>query len=92
MPFSFRVDPKTAAKLRRLSWSTGRSQSDVVREAVEQYEPGGLPATDRTPDSTLVRIDRFVGSISTGGAHLSGDTHAKYRAALQRKHRGRRPR
>ncbi|MSO82486.1 MAG: CopG family transcriptional regulator [Acidobacteria bacterium] len=34
MPFSLRLDPDTEAKIRKLTAATGRSKSEVVREAV----------------------------------------------------------
>ncbi len=87
MPVSFRLDASTATKLRRLTAATGRSTSDVVREAVAHYSPE--PEAAGTV-SAFDRLKPFIGIVGTGGADFSRDTHAKYRAALQRKHRGRR--
>ena len=91
MPFSFRLDSETEARIRRLAATTGRSRSEVVREAVARY------ATDResgaaASGSAFDRLKPFVGVVRTGGADYSKDTHAKYRAVLKRKHRARRPR
>lgn len=91
MPFSIRLDPATEAKIRRLTAATGRSKSDVVREAVAQYAPDGGAAGSGAV-SAFERLKPFIGVARTGGAHYSTDTHAKYRAALQRKHRARRSR
>jgi len=90
MAFSFRLDPETEAQIRRLAKSTGRSKSAVVREAMAQYVAGGsgTVSTDRT---ALDRLRTFVGVVSTD-TQASTDTHRKYRAALDKKHRGRRPR
>jgi Arc/MetJ-type ribon-helix-helix transcriptional regulator len=88
MPFSFRLDPETEAKIRRLTATTGRSKSEVVREAVAQYAPDAGTAGESAYD----RLKPFVGVIGTGGAQYSGDTHAQYRALLQRKRRARRAR
>jgi hypothetical protein len=91
MPFSLRLDPDTEAKIRRLTAATGRSKSEVVREAVAQY----VPDRDAVPapgESAFDRMKPFIGATSTGGANYSKHTHAKYRALLQRKHRARRPR
>jgi predicted DNA-binding protein len=47
MPTSVRFDPKTEAVLRRLARRTGRTKSDVLREAIarmaepEDLEPSG---------------------------------------------------
>jgi predicted DNA-binding protein len=88
MPFSLRLDPETEAALRRLTRSTGRSKSAIVREAVAHY--GEEPPAEPAAETALDRLRPFVGIVATGGQY-STDTHAKYRAALQRKHRGRRP-
>ncbi len=91
MPFSLRLDPATEAKVRRLAASTGRSRSQVLREAMAQYElkdrRAGVPG-----GSAFDRVKSFAGIVRTGGEHFSKDTHAKYGALVGRKHRGRRSR
>ena len=91
MPFSIRLDPETEAKIRRLTATTGRSKSDVVREAVARFaaNDGGDASA---AGSAFERLKPFIGVVGTGGANLSTNTHAKYRAALERKHRARRSR
>jgi predicted DNA-binding protein len=91
MPFSLRLDPDTEATIRRLSATTGRSKSEVVREAVARYgaETGGSSAAG---ESAYDRLKPFIGTVSTGGAQSSKNTHTKYRALLQRKRRARRAR
>jgi hypothetical protein len=91
MPFSIRLDPDTEKKIRRLAKATATSKSAVVREAMAQYDPDGAPAPDAA-GAAFDRLTPFVGIVRTGGADFSRDTHAKYRAAVARKHRGRRPR
>lgn len=82
MAFSFRLDPRTAAKIRRLARARGWTQSAVVREAVAEY---GEPEIAGAPAASLRdRLAPFIGVISTD-QQLSTDTHAKYRAALERK-------
>jgi hypothetical protein len=91
MAISFRLDPETEAKIRRLVKQTGRSKSALVREAMAQYVPDA-GSTERPADRTaLDRLMPFVGVVSTG-AQGSTDTHRKYRTALARRHRGRRSR
>lgn len=91
MPFSLRLDRDTETRIRRLSTDTGQSRSAVVREAVAQYS-AMRDADARTANSAYDRLKPFVGIVTTGGANLSTDTHAKYRALLQRKHRATRSR
>ena len=90
MPFSFRPDARTAAKIRRLAAATSRSRSDIVREAVAEYAPDqDVPAPGA---SAYDRLKPFLGVVSTDGANLSRDTHRKYHALLRRTHRARRAR
>ena len=89
MPFSLRLDSATEAKIRRLARATGRSKSAVVREAVTQYG-ANEPSEAGDESSVLERLRPFLGVVATGGAELSTDTHAKYRAGLTRTRRGRR--
>ena len=91
MPFSLRLDPDTEAKIRRLATATNRSKSQVVREAVAQYAAEGQPAT-AAQASAFDRMKPFIGTISSGGANYSKDTHRKYRDLIRQKHRGRRTR
>jgi predicted DNA-binding protein len=91
MPFSLRLDSRTEGKIRRIARTTGLSKSAVVREAVEQYGNAPKPAA-AAGETALDRLRAVVGLVDTGGAELSTDTHAKYRASLATKHRDRRPR
>lgn len=91
MPFSLRLDPDTEAKIRKLTAATGRSKSEVVREAVARYAPDG-DAAPAPGESAFDRLKPFIGVIGTGGAHDSTQTHTKYRELLRRKHRARRSR
>lgn len=90
MPFSLRLDPDTESRIRRLSALTGRSKSQVVREAVAQYAPDEHPPS--AGDSTFDRLKPYVGVVRTGGRSYSSDTHRQYRALLQKKRRARRSR
>jgi len=87
MPFSFRLDPETEARIRRLAKATGRSRSAVVRDAVSQYDSAEIHRV-KVDQTALDHLRAFVGVVSTD-KQLSVDTHAKYRAALRRKSRGR---
>jgi hypothetical protein len=91
MPFSLRLDPETEAIIRRLSVGTARSKSQVVRDAVAHYAAERhLP--DAAEQSTFARLKAFIGTISTGGANYSKNTHRKYRDLIRQKHRARRAR
>jgi predicted transcriptional regulator len=87
MPFSLRLDSDTEARIRRLTRLTGRSKAAVIRDAVAQYAAEGDLVT--RGETAFDRLGPFVGVIDTGGAQLSSGTHAKYRAAVRAKRRGR---
>jgi Arc/MetJ-type ribon-helix-helix transcriptional regulator len=91
VPFSLRLDPDTEAMIRRLTARTGRSKSDVVREAVARYG-AEAESDDPGPRSTYERLKPYIGSVNTGGANFSEGTHEKFRAVLRRKHGARRSR
>ena len=91
MPFSLRLDPETEAKIRRLTAATGRSKSEVVREAVAHYAPD-RDAAPASGASAFDRLKPFIGVVATGGANYSTETHTNYRELLRRKHRARRSR
>jgi predicted DNA-binding protein len=84
MPFSFRLDPETEAKIRRLAAKSGKSRSMVVREAVEKYAAEDEEASARGP-TAYDRLKPYIGSISSGGKNHSQNTHEKYRALLKKK-------
>ncbi|MBM3818811.1 MAG: CopG family transcriptional regulator [Acidimicrobiia bacterium] len=91
MPFSLRLDPETEALLRRLTARTGRSKSQVVREAVAQYAAGTAEA-EAPAQTAYDRLKPYIGTVSTSGANYSQNTHEKYGALLRNKHRARRTR
>jgi hypothetical protein len=91
LPFSIRLDPETEAIIRRLSAGTARSKSQVVREAVAHYAAERHMAI-AAEQSTFARLKPFLGTISTGGANYSKDTHRRYRDLITLKHRARRSR
>jgi predicted DNA-binding protein len=92
MPFSLRLDPETEARIRRLVSKTGWPKSSVVREAIAHYANDIESSTASAKPSAFDRLRPYLGVVDSGGAQLSTDTHAKYRALLRRKARGRRPR
>jgi|SoiMethySBSTD1v2_1073268.scaffolds.fasta_scaffold75061_6 predicted DNA-binding protein len=86
MAFSLRLDPETEKMIRRYADATGRTKGAVVREALELFIAAEVQQAKFTR-TTLDRLRPYVGSISSGGAQLSTDTHEKYRDALIRKAR-----
>ena len=85
MPFSFRLDPETEAKIRRLAARTGKSRSTVVREAVEKYAAEEEESSATPPQTAYDRLKPYLGKVSSGGANYSIDTHKKFRALVEEK-------
>jgi hypothetical protein len=92
MPFSFRLDPETAALIRRIARNRKWSQSAVVREAVSHYGAAASAGATAPLASAFDRLSAYAGIVNTGGANLSRDTHEKFNALLERKRRARRSR
>jgi len=88
MAFSLRLDPETERMIRTYADATGRTKGAVVREALELFIAAEVQQAKFTR-TTLDRLRPYVGSITSGGAQFSTDTHEKYRDALTRKFRGR---
>jgi predicted DNA-binding protein len=91
MAFSLRLDPETEKMIRRYADATGRTKGAVVREALELFIAAETQQV-KFGRTTLDRLRPYLGSISSGGAQLSTDSHEKYRDALTRKSRARRSR
>lgn len=82
-----RVDSATAAFLDRIARETGRSKSDVVREALaamrdQLARPVALPPIEA--------MAHLIGSWDSGGARLSERTGEQFARLLQEKHHGHR--
>jgi len=91
MAFSLRLDPETERMIRMYADATGRTKGAVVREALELFIAAEVQQAKFTR-TTLDRLKPYVGSITSGGAQFSTNTHEKYRDALIRKTRVRSPR
>jgi predicted DNA-binding protein len=91
MAFSLRLDPETEKMIRAYADATGRTKGAVVREALQLFIAAEVQQA-KFARTTLDRLRPYVGSITSGGAQLSTDTHEKYRETLIRKFRARRSR
>lgn len=85
MPTSVRLDPETETLLKRLAQRSGRSKSDVLREALHclARESGGIPEGE----SVYAVVSDLVGCASGGPESLARDHKKAYRDALRKKHR-----
>jgi predicted DNA-binding protein len=89
LPTTVRLDARTEAALARLAKKTGRTKSQVIRDAIEHMAHSD--ALVREPESAYEAMQHVVGCADSGGAQLSDDTGRKFRDLLTRR-RGRRSR
>jgi hypothetical protein len=89
MPFSFRLDPETRRRIAEMAEASGRSRSQLVREAVAAYEVSQrVKIVER---NARQRLARFIGVARGGDPTLSRRTGATFRQLLEAR-RGRRSR
>jgi len=85
MPTSVRLDPETELLLRRLARRSGRSKSDVLREALHRMAERSAEVEAEASVYSLIRD--LVGAARRGPADLARRHKQAYREALARKHR-----
>jgi hypothetical protein len=88
MPMSLRIDPKTQRLVARLARQSGRTRSDVVREAIAELatREAGL-AKDETPYD---KVKHLIGCVRDAAPDLSERTgEGFYRTLLEDRRRRR---
>lgn len=80
-----RVDPGTAAFLDRLARESGRSRSDVVREALEALREHGVRRPAVPPAEAMAHL---IGCWDSGGKRLSERTGERFAQLLREKSNG----
>ena len=84
MPTSVRLDPETEMLLQRLARRSGRSKSEILREALHRMaEEPPEAAASNGPYSLISDLVGIVGGPTT----LARDHKKIYRDALAKKHR-----
>ncbi|MBI2218054.1 MAG: CopG family transcriptional regulator [Candidatus Rokubacteria bacterium] len=91
MPTSVRLDAKTEILVTRLARKTGRTKSQVIRDAIARLAEDGDGAEKRakTPYEAMKHL---IGIADSGGANLSERTGEKFTARLREQARARRSR
>ncbi|HET7131784.1 MAG TPA: ribbon-helix-helix protein, CopG family [Gammaproteobacteria bacterium] len=84
MPTSVRLDPETEAVLKRIAKRSGRSKSDVLREAVHRL--ADTPGAEAVAVSVHDLVADLVGIARNGPVNLARNHKQAYRAALAKKH------
>jgi hypothetical protein len=80
MPTSLRLDARTERVVRALARRTGRTKSQVIRDAIEQLVRAE-PETD-TASSVYEAWADVIGCAAGGPGNLSERTGARFRAGL----------
>ncbi len=84
MPTSVRLDPETEALLKRLARSSGRTKSEVIREALHRMSDEARGAAEA--GSLYHAISDLVGIAEGGPKDLARHHKKRYREKLRRKH------
>jgi Arc/MetJ-type ribon-helix-helix transcriptional regulator len=77
---SVRIDPEMAALLQRVARQTGRSTSEVVRDALETLRARGSRLVVKRPAEVMAAL---IGCWDSGGARLSERTGERFARLLQ---------
>lgn len=82
-----RIDPQTAALLDRVARESGRTKSEVVRDALETL---GARESRTAPPSPAAAMAGLIGCWDSGGMRLSERTGERFARLLQEKSNGHR--
>ena len=82
-----RVDPGIVAFLEQRARETGRSKSEIMREALEVLREQTTRPAHRPPGEAMAHL---IGSWDSGGLQLSERTGERFAKLLQEKHHGHR--
>jgi len=85
MPTSVRLDTETEALLRRLARTSGRTKSDILREALVRMAEEN--AASSSADSPYARIADLIGVAGGGPRRLARGHKPAFRATLSSKAR-----
>ncbi|HEX6260736.1 MAG TPA: ribbon-helix-helix protein, CopG family [Woeseiaceae bacterium] len=83
MPTSVRLDPETESLLRRLARTSGRTKSEVIREALQRMAGAAREAAE--PESFYHAVEDLIGIAEDGPEDLAGQHKAHFREKLRRR-------
>lgn len=83
MPTSVRLDPEAESLLRRLARISGRTKSEIIREALQRM--AGDVAEAAEPESLYHAVEDLVGIAEDGPEDLAGQHKAHFREKLRRR-------
>lgn len=90
MVITVRLDPETAALIMRLRRRRNATKSEVIREAIRELAARELRVSE--PTRPYEAVKRLVGSVDSGGRHLSKRTGEQFASLLAERRRARRSR
>ncbi|MBI2458479.1 MAG: CopG family transcriptional regulator [candidate division NC10 bacterium] len=80
MPTTVRLDPETESLIRRLARKTGRTKSQVIRDAIRAL--AGSEAPTEAAGGPYEAVAHLIGCVSGGPKDLSERTGEKFRKLL----------
>ena len=80
MPTTVRLDPESLRLMQRLTRRTGRTKSEIIRDAIRRLAKG--EAAPRKARTAYEAMEHALGCCDSGGARLSEQTGKKFRALL----------
>ncbi len=80
MPTTVRLDPETLRLMQRLARRSGRTKSEIIRDAIRRL--GNGEGATRRGRTAYEAMEHALGCCDSGGARLSEQTGKKFRALL----------
>jgi Arc/MetJ-type ribon-helix-helix transcriptional regulator len=80
MPTTVRLDAGTLRLMHRLVRRTGRTKSEIIRDAIRRLGEGEEAAA--APKTAYDAMEHAIGCWDSGGARLSEQTGRRFRALL----------
>ena len=84
MPISVRLDKKTQARLERLARTTGRTKSELIREAIDRLDEA---VESEEGHSTYDRLSSYIGTADLGAGNRAERAEEILREGFGRKKR-----
>lgn len=82
MPTSVRLDPQTESLLKRLARASGRTKSEVIREALQRMASASAEAAE--PETAYHAIEDLIGIADDGPEDLAEQHKTRFREKLRR--------
>jgi Ribbon-helix-helix protein, copG family len=84
MPTTVRLDAATLRLMGRLARRTGRTKSQLIRDAIQKL--GESEGPDKPVQTVYDAMEHSIGCWDSGGAQLSEATGQKFKALLRARH------